>query len=257
MRFLPLRLFILFIITAFVISSCSNKTEQFETELLSDYIKLQPGKYITYRIDSLVFTDFGRSVEYHKYQQKHVIDAQITDNLGRISYRVFRYIRDTAGLQPWQPNGSYLITPLTDQVEIVEDNFRFIRLHLPIREGFSWKGNRYLPDNPYDYLSVDNSYDDGMVDWDYFYDRFETSLSYRSKIYTDVWTIESADETFNVPVLIPDSYGSRIRSVDKYAKNIGLVYREYELWEYQPNIGLPGGPFKTGFGLTMWMIDHN
>jgi hypothetical protein len=257
MRFLSLKSFIFFIVTAFAVSSCTNKTEQFETEPLSDYINLQAGKYITYRVDSLVYTDFGRSQEYHYYQQKHVIDAQITDMLGRVSYRVFRYIRDTAGLEPWRPNGTYMITPLTDQVEIIEDNMRFLRLHLPIREGYNWKGNRYLPPNPYDYISVDNSYDDAMVDWDYVYDRFETSVTHRNKTYTDVWTVESADETFNVPVVVFDSYGSLIRSVDKYSKNIGLVYREYTLWEYQPNVGQPGGPFKTGFGLTMWMIDHN
>ncbi len=31
----------------------------------------------------------------------------------------------------------------------------------------------------------------------------------------------------------------------------------YEMWEYQPNTGGSGGPYKTGFGITMWMIDHN
>jgi hypothetical protein len=257
MRFLSLKLFILFIITAFAVTSCTKKTEEFTTEPLSDYLKPQPGKYITYRVDSLVYTDFGRDMEYHHYQQKHVIDIQMTDLLGRVSYRVYRYIRDTAGLEPWRPNGTYMITPLTDQIEIIEDNMRFIRLHLPVREGYNWKGNRFLPPNPYDYLSIDNSYDDAIVDWDYVYDRFENSLIYRNQTYTDVWTIESADETFNVPVVAFDSYGSLIRSVDKYAKNIGLVYREYTLWEYQPNIGQPGGPFKTGFGVTMWMIDHN
>ena len=39
--------------------SCSNKTEPFVSEPLSDYIPLQTGKYITYRLDSLVFTNFG------------------------------------------------------------------------------------------------------------------------------------------------------------------------------------------------------
>jgi hypothetical protein len=257
MRFLSLKSFSLLLVIIFAGSSCSNKTEQFEAEPVTDYLNPQVGKYITYRVDSLVYTDFGRNFEYHKYQQKHVIDAQITDLLGRVSFRVFRYIRDTAGLQSWQPDGSYMITPLQDHVEIIEDNLRFVRLQFPVREGYSWKGNHYLPTNPYEYISTDNSYDDAMADWDYIYDHFDNSIAYRNKVYTDVWTVESADESFNVPVVIPDSYGSKIRSVDKYSKNIGLVYREYELWEYQPNIGQPGGPFKTGFGLTMWMIDHN
>jgi len=40
---------------------------------------LQPGKYITYRLDSLVFTNFGKNTEIHKYQMKHEIDAELVD----------------------------------------------------------------------------------------------------------------------------------------------------------------------------------
>ncbi len=257
MRFFTFKLSALIFIAATFLFSCSDKTEQFETEPISDYVTLVPGKYITYRLDSLVFTNFGRNTEIHKYQEKHVIDAQINDGLGRPSYRVFRYLSDSIASTPWVPNGSYFITPLTDQLEVIDDNKRVIKLHLPIKEGFSWKGNRFLPTNPYDYISANNSYDDGMADWDFYYDVFEPALNYRNNTYTDVWTVEAADESFNVPIVNVDGYGSRVRSVDKYSKNIGLVYREYELWEYQPNTGQPGGPFKTGFGLTMWMVDHN
>lgn len=263
MRFSPLKIFSLFIFTIFILSSCSDKTEQFETELLSEYMPLAPGKYITYRVDSLVFPDFGRSTAIHKYQQKNVADILVTDNLGRPSWRVFRYIRDSVDVtswtpaQPWVPNGSYLVTILPTEVEVIEDNLRFVKLHAPIREGYTWKGNSHIPFNPYDYVSTNNSYDDGLADWDYIYDHFDASLFYKGKTYTDVWTIEAADEAYNVPVTLPDSYGSRIRSVEKYSKSIGLVYREHELWEYQPNTGQPGGAYKTGFGVTMWMIDHN
>lgn len=263
MRFRPLKIFGFLIIIASIVSSCSDKTEQFETELLTDYMPLAPGKYISYRVDSLVFTDFGRTTEIHKSQQKHVIDAQVMDNLGRPSWRVFRYTRDSVNTsswtaaQPWIANGSYLITVLPNEIEVIEDNLRFVKLHAPIKEGYTWKGNSYLPFNPYDYISTNNSYDDGLADWDYIYDSFDPSIVYKGKTYTDVWTVEAADEAYNVPVTLTDSYGSRIRSVHKYSKNIGLVYREHELWEYQPNTGQPGGPFKTGFGLTMWMIDHN
>ena len=136
MRFPLLTSFsLLTLILIFLTISCSEKKEQFESEPLSDYTpNFTPGKYITYRVDSLVFPNFGRTTEVHKYQQKHVIDALITDNLGRPSYRVFRYIRDSVDAsswtasQAWVPNGSYLITVLDNQVEVIEDNLRFIKL---------------------------------------------------------------------------------------------------------------------------------
>lgn len=255
MRILSISRLSLIATLAITLFSCDEK-EEFATEKISDYIPVASGKYITYRLDSLVFTNFGRNTEIHKYQVKHVIDAQIADNLGRPAYRVFRYLSDSTGTQPWQPAGSYFITALADQLEVSEDNLRFIKVHLPIRNGFSWKGNRYLPTDPYG-SKYNFSNDDNMEDWDFYYDGGPSSFSYRGNNYVDVQTVEQANEAFNVPITNPAAYASNSRSVERYAKNIGLVYREYELWEYQPNTSGSGGPYKTGFGITMWMVDHN
>lgn len=249
-----LRLFILAICSP-VFFSCNEK-EELATASLTDYTSLAAGKYITYRVDSTVFTNFGRAIEVHKYQVKHQVDALITDNLGRPSYRVFRFIRDSAGLQSWQPNGTYFVTVLSDQLELIDDNLRVIKLHLPIKNGFSWKGNRHLPMDPFVNL-FDFNNDDNISDWDFFYDGDPASFTYQGKNYTDVITVEQADEAFNVPIVNNSAYASINRSVERYSKGIGLVYRDFILWEQQPNEGNPAGPSKTGFGLTMWMIDHN
>ncbi len=261
MRLLNNLRFPLLALAAITVFSCNEK-EEFITDKISDYQQFASGEYITYRLDSMVFTNFGRSTEIHKYQVKHVIDAAITDNQGRPSYRVYRYIRDSVNAtswtpsQPWTASGSYLITPLADQMEVIEDNLRFIKLHLPIKDGFSWKGNKFLPTDPYQ-TKYNFSNDDNMAEWDYYYDGTPSSFSYRNINYTDVQTVEEVNEAFNAPVTNVSAYGSKSRAVEKYSKNIGLVYREYELWEYQPNTGGQGGPYKTGFGITMWMIDHN
>ncbi|HQZ51648.1 MAG TPA: hypothetical protein PLF17_14045, partial [Chitinophagaceae bacterium] len=186
---------------------------------------------------------------------KHRVDAIITDAEGRPAYRIYRSLRDVAGLQPWQEVGSYTVTTLSDQIEVTENNLRFIKLHSPVRFGFSWKGNKYFPDNPYN-AAYNFSNDDNIEDWEYSYDEL-SSFSYGGINYTDVQTVEQIDEAFNVPITSPTSYAAKSRGVERYSKNIGLIYREYELWEYQPNTGNPAGPYKTGFGITMWMIDHN
>ncbi len=238
-----------------VFFSCNEK-EEFVTDKISDYMPLAIGKYISYRLDSLVFTGFGRVIETHRYQVKDQIDAIINDNQGRPSYRVYRYLRDSLGTQSWQPAGTYLVTPLSDQVELIEDNLRFIKLHMPIKDGFSWKGNKYLPTDPYG-SKYNFSNDDNMGEWDYYYEKLSPGFSYRGNNYTNVYTIEEANENFNVPITSPTAYAAKSRSVEKYSKTIGLVYQEYELWEYQPNTGGAGGPYYTGFGIRKWMIDHN
>ena len=272
MRSTILTRFYLLIAAAIIISSCEKQTEEFQTEALADYVPLQAGKYITYRLDSTVFVNFGRTTQIHKYQVKHVVDQQITDNLGRPAWRVFRFIRDSVNAtswtpaQPWIPFGSYMVTVLNDQLEVFDDdNLRFIKLHLGIREGNNWKGNKYLPNNPYG-PAFNFSVDDAMESWDYFYDEKDGSFSFAGKNYTDVLTVEQIDEKENYPATDPSSYASQARSVEKYSKGIGLVYREYFLWEQQPNPILvsPGpppvynyDPFRIGFGIKMWMIDHN
>ncbi len=254
MKILSLPRIIAISIATFTIISCNEK-EEFITDQVSEYIPLQSGKYITYRVDSIRFTNFGRNTEIFKYQVKHVIDSLLKDNLGRPSYRINRFIRDSAGLLAWQPAGVYSITPLKDQVEVIEDNLRFIKLHLPLRDGFSWKGNKFLPPDPYGSL-YNFSNDDNMEDWDYYFDGESTSFSFGGKNYDNVFTVEQVNESFNVPITDPSAYAARSRSVERYSKDIGLVYRELELWEYQPNPGGPS-PYKIGFGIKMWMIDHN
>lgn len=249
------RLFILSAIM-FTLYSCSSKTEQFDAgPPIADYLPLVKGKFITYRIDSLVFTNFGRNVETHRYQVKHVIDDTITDNLGRRSFRVFRYTRDSTGTTDWQPTGSYFITPFSDRTELIEDNLRVIKLHIPLTDQYTWKGNKYLPSDAYEPFGYEFSNDNSMKNWDFTYDTPSSSMSYAGHTYNDIFTVEQEDYTDNVPITAPQLYANKTRSVETYQKGIGLVFRDYQLWEYQPNPN--GTPFYIGFGITEWMIDHN
>jgi hypothetical protein len=245
--------------------SCKKKeafdgTDSQKDRLTELTIALQPGKYITYRVDSTIFTSFGRATEIHKYLVKHVVDSAITDNLGRPAFRVFTFISDTTGSLPWQPIGSYVITVLDDRVETVEDNLRVIKLHTPVADGNTWKGNSYLAEDPYG-SEYSFSNDDNMGDWDFHFEGgLQSSLSIEGNTYNEVYLVSESNDID--PVNDPSDYGSESISQEVYAKNIGLVYRELTLWEQQPN---PSGnppnvtydPFKVGFGMKMWMVDHN
>jgi hypothetical protein len=253
MRIFCLPRLYLLVFTCFILVACDEK-EEFVSEPITAYMPMTVGKYITYRVDSLVFTQFGTVDETHSYRVKHIVDAQITDNLGRPAYRVFRYISDSSGTQPWQASGSYTVTLTGEQAEVTDDNLRVIKLHLPVREGFSWRGNRYLPNDPFGPL-YSFSNDDNMEEWDFQYEAGPATFSYKGRNYSNVITVEQIDEVLNVPITIPTSYAAKTRSVDRYSRGIGLIFRHFEIWEYQPP--LSGGPNKTGFGITMWMVDHN
>jgi hypothetical protein len=240
----------------FSTASCKKETEEFKTEAIADYLPIVVGKYITYRLDSTVFTNFGKNEELHRYQVKHVVDAQVPDNLGRPGFRILRYLRDSLGTQPWVENGSYFVTPLADQAEVIEDNLRYIKLHLPFKLNADWKGNKYLSDDPYASLFTFSN-DEGMNDWDYSFENFDEALSIGGQTINDIYTVFQMDDALNAPVTDFSTGGWRTLGIERYAKNIGLVTRDLILWEYQPNQNGVGIGYKTGFGIKMWMIDHN
>jgi len=245
------------------ITGCKKETEEFSSEPLSEYLPLQIGKYISYRLDSTVFTESGRKEVIRTYQEKFEVAQELTDNLGRPSYRLDRFIRDSAGNNAWTRAGAIFITPVDKTIEVISDNLRVLKLVFPVTEGNSWKGNRYIssgttnnPEGPYSALYDFN--DDAHIhidDWDFTYENKGETITLNDQTITDVVTVTGPDESANAPVTDPASFGSRTYSLDQYAKNIGLVFQELILWEYQPNPN--GTPFKVGFGVKRSMIDHN
>lgn len=260
MRANRLNLFIS-ILASVLLFGCDSKTEELQTEKISDYEPLVVGKYITYRLDSTIFNNFGTVTVTKYFQEKHIVDAQIVDALGRPSYRILRFTRDTAGTQAWAPAGTYFITPLNNTMEVIENNLRFIKLNLPIKEGNTWKGNRYLPDDAYSSLYTFNN-DFGMDAWDYTYSSTGGTEAYKGQTYHDVLTVDGIDESLNAnagttTVNNPSVYAYVNYLQDKYAKGIGLVYQQLIMWEYQPPNGTNTTGAKVGFAVKRSIIDHN
>jgi hypothetical protein len=237
--------------------SCESEKETLEVETPELYtMPLEPGKYITYRLDSTVFLQAGRKEEVHSYQEKHLVDASFTDNQGRTSYRIYRYLRDVAGTLPWAPVGTYVITPLTNSVEVIENNMRVIKLVGPIKEGQTWKGNSYLASEPYSYLH-NFSNDDNMGDWEFVIESMGGTETFNNQAVSDILTVNHAEELTNIPNNDPEVFASKTVSFDKYAKGIGLVYQEHTLWEFQPKTESNASAYYVGFGVKRSLLEHN
>jgi hypothetical protein len=231
-----------------LLASCKKEQEHFTSEPVSDYYPLQVGKYITYNLDSTIFTNFGQNQAQVHYQVKDVVDASITDNLGRPGFRIIRYSRKDAS-SDWSPNNVFMAVPTDRTLEFIENNLRFIKLVLPIKQDYSWKGNSYI-----DVTSNDISL--GFYeDWDYIYDSVGVPLTINALNFDNTIKVAEIDYTENNPSVPNTGYAERTYAVEKYAKGIGLIYREFLHWEYQgpesPTYGY------TGYGVKMSIIDHN
>ena len=244
-------IFLSLIITLVVFNACKKSTEDFQTAALSDYYPLQIGKYITYNLDSsVVYKNFGASVVVISYQVKYVVDALITDNLGRPAYRIIRYIRKTAA-DPWVADNTSMAIPTLNAIEFVENNFHYLKMKLPVKEGYTWKGNTYI-----DTYSL-NSTVKYLDDWDYTYDSLNARVKIGTVFIDSTLKVAQRNEIIGNPSN-PNSYSERNIGEEKYARGIGLVYRKFLHTEYQPPVpGHPGAFADASYGITLTMIDHN
>jgi hypothetical protein len=243
------KLFLLLILlTAVIFNACKKSTDTLAIASVSEYYPLQVGKYITYNLDSTIFINFGTAQAIVSYQVKHQVDALITDNLGRPAYRVIRFIRKTAA-NPWVPDNTFMAVRTDFGVEFIENNMRFLKLKAPVRDAFTWKGNTYI-----DTRSL-NSNVKYLDDWDYTYDSVNVKQTLGSFTLDSTLKVEQRDEIIGNPT-DPNSYSEINFSAEKYAKGLGLIYRNFLHIEYQPPTP-GGGGYRQGYGVKMTMIDHN
>ena len=237
-----------FILVGFIFTGCKKSTEEFSTPPISDYAPLTQGKYITYQIDSLIYINFGTLEVTHTYQVKYLTDSLITDNLGRPAYRIFRYIRSDAS-SPWESDATFLAVNTGSSLEFTENNMRFIKLKQPIRNDYAWLGNSYI--DTYSFGSEVRY----LADWSYTYQNVAQADVVGSFNLDNTITINQRNETIGNPD-DPNSYSEKNFGLEKYALGIGMVYKKFLHYEYQPPTTTQGG-YYVGYGVTLTMIDHN
>lgn len=241
-------LLFLTVVSALFFSACNKDAEVLDLPAIKDYYPLEVGKYVTYSLDSTVFINFGAKDTVIKYEVKHQIDGTLTDNLGRPAYRVTRYIRKNAAAS-WVPDNTFMVVPTDFAMEFIENNMRFLKLKGPIRDGFTWKGNSFI-----DTYSL-NSNVKYLDDWDYTYEDVNVSQNIGAYTLDSTLNVNQRDETIGNPSDV-NSYSEINFGAEKYAKGIGMVYRNFLHIEYQPPT--PGRPgYRLGYGVKMTMIDHN
>lgn len=243
--FLPLVVFV------FLFSACKKETEVYKpARTLNDYYPLETGKYITYKLDSIVYLSFGQRDTTISYEVKYVVDSLLTDNLNRPAYRIFRFIRKNV-TDAWAPFGTDWAINTKSNLEYVENNMRFVKLEVPIQNGTTWKGNEYIE------TTSSNSSFQYLNDWDFVYDAVGAPETIGNYNLDNTLTVNQRDEIIGMPD-DPASYSQVNIGQEKYAFGIGLVYRKFFHSEYQPGSGIGDGYIADGsYGVTFTMIDHN
>jgi len=229
--------------------NCKKQTEQLALPKLADYTALQTGKVLLYHLDSTVIDPSGTQLVVNTYLAKDSIASTFTDNTGRLSYTVYRFITDTLNAGPWQPLLTYYITPTDNTIETVDDNnLRFISLTQPVTEGFTWNGNSYI-----DTKSATSNYQ-YMDGWTYTYQNVNKPYTVIKGTTDSTITVLQVDETSPPGPFDPGVYQQRNYSIEVYGKNIGLLYKEFLHWTWQPNP--PPAQYQgDSYGIKLNLID--
>ena len=135
--------------------------------------------------------------------------------------------------------------------EFIENNLRYQKLTLPIQNDRSWKGNTFI--DTYSLYS-DLKY---LADWDYTYEAVGERQTIGPFEFENTLTVKQRDEFLGQdPKISTTQYAEKNFGLEKYAKGVGLVYKEFIHWEFQG--AQPGrSAFFSGYGIKLTIIDHN
>ncbi len=235
-----------------------KKTDTYSSPSINDYMPLYANHSLTYQLDSTIFTYYGTIKEVHSYIAKDSIEGTLTDNTGRPSWRVARYYRDARDITAWHPVSTYMITPLANTIELVENNLRFVKLTMPIQDMTNWSGNGYLPYDPYGFDFAHPDYNT-LSGWNYIYQDIGKKAVINGFPTFDsntITVVDSSPDSSNLPPHDPTVFGSRTSWTEQYGKGAGLIYRDIIFEEYQPPNIYISNPYYIGFELKMSIIKY-
>ncbi len=214
-----------------IISSCKDSPVEpvpFDTS----YFPLSTGKFIVYEVDSIVMSDFFNTTDTVHYQLMEAVDSPFIDAGGDQAFRIVRSRLDSAN-GTWRIIDVWSAKVSETTAEKVEENLRFIKLSFPVLLNKTWAGNSYInTDSPLVYLN----------DWEYKYTEVDVAFNTYAGLFDSVITVLQHEDSNAIQTV---SY------TEKYAKHVGMIYKEEQNFETQP------GSYPNGYILKMMIVQYN
>jgi hypothetical protein len=250
-KFLPF-VFLAMVATVSFFSCRKPDAEPIQGDENARYIPLQKGKYITYNVDSTIWYDTLCVKVVSHSQIMYTIADTFTDN-GHKGYRVETRFRELQS-HPWELRDVLYITRTDVNLEWSQSELRFIKMVFPVTDGATWQGNVHIPA-----ADAELNYFNG---WSYYYSNVGSPFNAGEVTYPKTVTVNQVDRVENDPETLPMSFGSRTYGKEVFAENIGMVYREYIRWTYDPSASFNHDPnqpdrCRKGTSVVMRAVDHN
>ncbi|MAT53356.1 MAG: hypothetical protein CMN32_02665 [Saprospirales bacterium] len=238
------------LLTIALLASCKTEQDPFDRDFGFDYYPLEVGKSMIYQMDSTIYDPTGDSMLIHStsFLKETVVDSFI-DLTGTPVYRIEQYHR-AADTLPWVINKVVTASITNNQAQRVEDNLRFIKLTFPVRENNSWDGNVFFDSGTK--VTVAGETLEMFKSWSYRIIEKDHPESIGAFSFPEVVTVQNADSENLIELRLAH---------EKYARGVGLVYRELWILDTQCIEDCIGMTWEQkaekGFILKQTLIDHN
>lgn len=230
MKNIKIILFFTIAVLSMTNSSCEKDDPEEDLTIIKgfNYYPLEVGKYITYQLDSIIYhTGIGHCI-FVQDSTSHFLKEEVTgtfeDNTGTTNYIIERFTRKEESA-PWNIIDVWNTKISETQVERVEENLRFVKLVFPVWKGERWSGNSFLSQDTSILLGGETIN---------FYSNWSEKYTYGTIDSTEVINGIAFDSVMTV--IQSDSKDNKISyrvSLEKYARNVGLVYKE--MWILDSN----------------------
>jgi hypothetical protein len=235
-----LRIFYCLLVVLVGGASCQRSTlvPSEDLSLGRDYFPVKMGHWIEYTVDSIIYNDFNETTDTFRMEFQDRMTDTFLDAENRPSMLVERMVRQDS-TYPWTELMTYAITQTSARTDVVENNLQFIKMVFPVKYNTRWYGNLFIPTD----FNPDYQW---YKDWDYRYDSIASAYQHNNLYYPQTLWVNQADRTEGNPA-DTNAFSARTYSRERYARGVGLVYKELTRWVYQPAVN----NYRKGFTLIL------
>lgn len=241
------------------LGSCVKEGIRFPEDIGDRYYPLETGKFLEYRVDSIIFDDagFGNSTDTLSCYVRETIGETKLDGAGDTIYLIERRWRRSTN-DPWIL--TKLFTAGKNQFEAVrqEGNLRFQVLKFPLSVNQRWRMTSYI--NPQVEVPIGSETLEAYNFWD------SEVLAYDSSGSIGTYVFEKPN-LMVVSQASNDDDPLHLRLVrETYVRDLGLVYKEMEILDSRCiRLGDPSlcagqewdEKAEKGFKLRQILVNHN
>jgi len=209
----------------FILFGCKDSNDAVQPKNTGENIvSFEKGEYVVYAITKINFLVSGKKDTNQFYIKEQVSD---TLNLGNENVtKLIRYKKDKITDKTWAIDSVWYMYKSKNQLVKVENNVKFVKLIYPVQSNQKWNGN------------VLNNLDAQNYQTRNFGSKYLISNEIKDTVFTNSLTVIQNDS-------LPINLLNRNYSVEIFADNMGLIYKEYQIYTYDQSAI---GSFKISTG---------